>query len=76
MRGPDDQVRRITSRNFLIATGSISTIWPMFGAANQLLGMLALCVGTTVIIKMGKQRYAWVTAMPLVWLVIVTMTAG
>ncbi|MEK6548631.1 MAG: carbon starvation CstA family protein, partial [Nitrospirota bacterium] len=42
---------------YLLSTGTVSTIWPMFGAANQLLGMLALCVGTTVLIKMGKARY-------------------
>ena len=47
---------------FLIETGTISTIWPMFGAANQLLGTLALCIGTTLLIKMGKARFLWVTA--------------
>jgi len=61
---------------YLLATGSISTIWPMFGAANQLLGMLALCVGTTVLIKMGKARYLWVTAVPMVFVGIVTLSAS
>ena len=42
---------------YLIGTGSIATIWPMFGAANQLLGMLALCIATTVLIKMHKTSY-------------------
>jgi carbon starvation protein len=59
---------------YLIKTGSISTIWPMFGAANQLLGTLALCVGTTVLIKMGKARYAWVTAAPMCFVGIITLT--
>jgi carbon starvation protein len=61
---------------YLIATGSISTIWPMFGAANQLLGMLALCVGTTVLIKMRKARYLWVTAVPMVFVGAVTLTGA
>jgi carbon starvation protein len=61
---------------YLIATGSISTIWPMFGAANQLLGMLALCVGTTVLIKMHKARYLWVTAVPMVFVGAVTLTGA
>jgi len=59
---------------YLISTGSISTIWPMFGAANQLLGTLALCVGTTVLIKMGKARYLWVTAAPMLFVGVITLT--
>jgi carbon starvation protein len=59
---------------YLISTGSISTIWPMFGAANQLLGTLALCVGTTVLIKMGKARYVWVTAAPMLFVGVITLT--
>ncbi len=59
---------------YLIATGNIETIWPMFGAANQLLGTLALCIGTTLLIKMGKARYIWVTAIPMVFVGVITLT--
>jgi carbon starvation protein len=61
---------------YLIGTGSISTIWPMFGAANQLLGMLALCIGTTVLIKMSKSSYLWVTALPMLFVGVITLTGS
>jgi carbon starvation protein len=59
---------------YLIGTGTISTIWPMFGAANQLLGMLALCIATTVLIKMNKAQYLWVTVIPMIFVGIITLT--
>src|SRR5213593_4310312 len=66
----------VGSWGYLLATGSVSTIWPMFGAANQLLGMLALCVGTTVLIKMDKAQYLWVTAVPMVFVGVITLSGS
>jgi carbon starvation protein len=57
-------------------TGSVSTIWPMFGIANQLLASVALAVGTTIIINVGRARYAWVTMIPLAFVTVTTLTAG
>lgn len=66
----------VGSWGYLIGTGSISTIWPMFGAANQLLGTLALCIGTTVLIKMWKSPYLWVTAVPMLFVGMITLTGS
>jgi carbon starvation protein len=61
---------------YFIWTGNISTIWPMFGVANQLLAGVALAVGTTILINMGRAKYAWVTFVPLVFVAATTLTAG
>jgi carbon starvation protein len=62
---------------YFILTGSISTIWPMFGIANQLLACAALCVGTTIILREGnKTRYAWITLGPLCFVGTTTISAG
>ncbi|MDX1934476.1 MAG: carbon starvation protein A [Capsulimonadales bacterium] len=61
---------------WLVYNGSIMSLWPMFGVANQLLAVVALAVGTTVLLKMGRVRYVWTTAVPMVLLVVTTVTAG
>lgn len=61
---------------YFIYTGSVSTIWPMFGAANQLLATIALAIGTSFIINRGRKKYAWVTIVPMIFVGVTTMTAA
>jgi carbon starvation protein len=61
---------------YFIWTGNISTIWPLFGVANQLLASVALAVGSTMLINMGRAKVAWVTIVPLAFLSVTTLTAG
>jgi carbon starvation protein len=58
---------------YFIYTGSVNTIWPMFGVANQLLGVVALSTATTLLVNMGKARYAWITGAPLTLLAVNTL---
>jgi carbon starvation protein len=61
---------------YFIYTGSVSTIWPMFGVANQLLATLALAIGTSFLINNGKRKYIWVTLFPMIFVGITTVTGG
>jgi carbon starvation protein len=61
---------------YFIWTGEISTIWPMFGVANQLLAVVALAVATTLVINIGRAKYAWVTALPCLFVTVTTLSAG
>jgi carbon starvation protein len=56
--------------------GGINSLWPLFGIANQMLAAIALCVGTTILVKTGKLKFVWVTALPLTWLIIITSCAA
>jgi carbon starvation protein len=66
----------ILSWGYFVWIGNISTIWPMFGVGNQLLGCVALAVATTILINMGKTRYSWVTLLPLSFLAVNTIYGG
>jgi carbon starvation protein len=66
----------VLSWGYLIYTGNISTIWPLFGTGNQLLATIALAVVTTFLVNMGKAKYALISAAPMVFVGITTVTAG
>jgi carbon starvation protein len=66
----------VFSWGYLIYTGNISTIWPLFGTGNQLLATIALAVVTVFLVNMGKQKYAWLTAVPAAFVGVTTVTAG
>ena len=61
---------------YFIYSGTVATIWPMFGSANQLLATIALVVGTSYIINRGKKKYAWITILPMIFVGVTTLTAG
>ena len=61
---------------YLVYTGDITTIWPLFGMSNQLLASCALIIGTTMLIRMGKLKYTWITAIPGIFMAVTTLYAG
>ncbi|MGD0828662.1 MAG: carbon starvation protein A [Desulfobaccales bacterium] len=66
----------VSSWGYLVITGNIGTIWPLFGMSNQLLASSGLIIGTTMIIRMNKAKYAWITAVPGIAMAFVTLYAG
>jgi carbon starvation protein len=69
-------VLMVLAWGYFIWTGNISTVWPMFGVANQLLAVVAFAVGTTLVINLGRAKYAWITFLPLCFITVTTLTAG
>jgi carbon starvation protein len=61
---------------YLVYTGDIASIWPLFGMSNQLLATCGLIIATTMLIRMGKARYAWISGVPGLFMIPVTMSAG
>ena len=61
---------------YFIYTGTVATIWPMFGVANQLLATLALAIGTSFLINNGKRRYIWITLIPMIFVGVTTISGG
>ena len=61
---------------YFIYTGTVATIWPMFGTANQLLATIALAIGTSFLINRGRAKYAWVTIVPMTFVGVTTLTAA
>ena len=66
----------VSSWGYLIYTGNISTIWPLFGTGNQLLATIALAIATVFLVNMGKAKYAWLTAVPAILVGVTTVMAG
>jgi len=66
----------VAAWGWLIWNASIRTIWPMFGIANQMLAVIALCVGTIMLINAGRARYVWVTLVPMTFVSLTTLTAA
>lgn len=64
------------SWGYLLFGGSIASIWPLFGLSNQLLASMALTIGTTMLLRMGKAKYLWVTLIPLCFMLVTAVTAG
>ena len=56
--------------------GGVNILWPLFGISNQILAAIALCVATGILVKSNKLKHAWITALPLVWLIIITSSAA
>jgi len=66
----------VLSWAYFIWTGNVSSVWPLFGVANQLLAVVALAVATTLVINIGRQKYVWIVFLPLCFITITTLTAG